>query len=107
MPLFYLITLILLQTEVPLKASREFEVITNYELRKKPDPEHPRIVFEEPEEKQKSSGTDLLPYLSVKVKVKRWLDDVTHIRIIDLNDKTRLKKKISSESIYELDMGFV
>jgi hypothetical protein len=108
MPLFYLFfTILLLQADVPLKASREFEVNTNYELRKKPEPEHPRIVFDKPEEKQKSSGTDLLPYLSVKVKVKRWPEDVTHIKIVDTKDKTHLKKKASDKGIYELDLGFV
>src|SRR5436190_23467669 len=98
MPLFYLLIIILIQTDIPLKASREFEVITNYELHKKPDAEHPRIVFEEPEEKHKSTGTDLLPYLSLKIKVKSWADGVTQIKITDHTSKLYLKKKTSDNS---------
>jgi hypothetical protein len=104
--MFLSLLLIFLQDQVPLKVSREFEVAAKYELKKKPAPDTPLIVLDQNVERR-SSDHDLLPYLTVNLKIKRWAGGVTQIRIIDIQGKTYLKKKPSEEGTYSLDMGFV
>ena len=99
--------LIFLQEVVPAKSNREFEISTKYELKKKPDNEPTKIVFEKPDERTKESGTDMLPYLIINLKVKIWHPDVTQIRVIDGEKKIHLKKKATDEGVYAWDMGFV
>jgi hypothetical protein len=107
MAVFYLfIALLIVQDQVPLKPLREFEIISNYELKKKPTPEHARIVFEQPEEK-KSTSTDMLPFLSIKLKVKKWTEGVTQVKVADNLGKVHLKKKPNDDGIFEFDLGYV
>src|SRR5690349_15639877 len=94
-----------IQSEPPLKPIAQFEVITNYDLRKKPETDNTKIVFERSEE-DKRSNVDLLPFISVTLKVKRWNPDVTHVKVVDQFGKQYLKKKVSDEGIYNFDMGF-
>jgi hypothetical protein len=101
------ILMLLFQDQILLKSSKEFDIITNYELRKKPEGEPNRIVFDRPEEQRKSSGTDLLPYLTLKLKIKKWGNEVTQIKITDSQGKMYLKKKPNESGEYSLDMGFV
>ena len=99
--------LIFIQDVISTKANREFEISTKYELKKKPDNEPTKIVFEKPDERTKESGTDMLPYLIINLKVKIWHPDVTQIRVVDGANKAHLKKKVTDEGTYAWDMGFV
>jgi len=103
---FFSLILIVLQTEVPLKPSRDFEVITNYELRKKPNMEPARIVFDQPSDK-KTVASDMLPFLSLKLIIKKWSPGVTQIKITDSRGAVHLKKKPNDDGIYSFEMGFV
>jgi hypothetical protein len=94
------------QDSAPLKPPSEFEIITNYQLKTKPAPENTKIVFDEGKEKMET-GSDLLPYLTIQIKVKRWKGFVEQIKIVDAMGKTRLKKKVTDSGIYDLDMGYV
>ena len=105
--IFFSFILLLFQEKIPFKPQKEFEIITNYELRKKPDAESSKIVFEQPEERRRSSGTDMLPYLSLKLKVKKWAPGVSQIKIADSQGKVYIKKKITNDSEYSFEMGFV
>lgn len=96
-----------IQDGIPLKSLSEFEVITNYQLKSKPGSDNPVVVFEGVEEKKKESGTELLPYLTIKIKVKRWKVEVEQIKVVDGSGKTHLRKKVNDSGIYELDMGYV
>lgn len=100
------VLLLLLQVTAPLKANREFEVTTQYELRKKPTADNPRIVFDAPESKRES-GTDMLPYLVINLKVKKWHPEVEQIRVVDDQNKVFLKKKVNDDGHYTWDMGYV
>ena len=93
------------QNDAPLKSTKEFEVSTKYELRKKPTSDDPKIVFETNETKR--SSTDLLPYLSLTLKIKKWASGVTQVRISDTQGKTYLRKKPSTDSSYPFEMGYV
>lgn len=105
--IFFPLILLLFQEEIPLKPMKEFEIITNYELRKKPDGESSKIVFEHSEERRRSTGTDMLPYLSIKLKVRKWASGVSQIKVADSNGKVYFKKKITSDSEYAFEMGYV
>jgi hypothetical protein len=105
MPLLLLLFLFW-QESTPLKPFKEFELKTNYELKKKPPVDQTKIVFEQPEEKR-SNSTDLLPFLSIELKVKKWASDVMQIKVIDALGKTILKRKPNDDGTYQFDLGFV
>jgi hypothetical protein len=104
--LIFLLISLLFQDQTPTKAAREFEITTKYELRKKPVSEQPKIVFEQ-KENNRESGTDMLPYLIINLKVKKWATDVEQVRVVDSNGKQFLKKKQTDEGLYTWDMGYV
>jgi hypothetical protein len=105
--LLFILLFAFLQDQTPTKPSREFEVSTKYELKKKPMTETPKVVFVTPEERTKESGTDMLPYLIINLKVKKWNQDVTQIRVVDSQGKIHLKKKVKDEDEFTWDMGYV
>ena len=105
MLIFWLLPL-LIQNQVLTKPSREFEISTKYEFRRKPDTES-KIVFTAPEQKEKESGTDMLPYLIINLTVKKWNNDVTQIRVVDSQNKQHLKKKPTDAGLYTWDMGYI
>lgn len=104
--LIFLLFGLLIQNEVPIKPGREFEISTKYELRKKPIGEAPKIVFEQ-KETSRESGTDMLPYLIINLKVKKWATDVDQVRVINSSGKQFLKKKQTDDGLYVWDIGYV
>jgi hypothetical protein len=94
------------QANPPLKPISQFDIITNYQLKKKPTSDNPTIVYEH-EEERKETGTDLLPYLIIQLKVKRWNPDVDRIRVVDGTNKMYLKKKANDSGVYDLDLGYI
>jgi hypothetical protein len=107
LPSFFLpLLFFLFQSDVPFKPNKEFEVNTKYELKAKPTSDDPQIVFETQENKR-TSGSDMLPFLTLNLKVKKWAAGVTQIRISDVQGKTYLKKKPSTDASYPFEMGYV
>lgn len=106
--LIFLLLPLFVQDHPPLKPSREFEITTKYELKTKPVTEDTKIVFVDPgtTSRPKETGTGLLPYLTITLKVKRWADDIETIKVIDASSKQHLKKK-ATDDIYSWDMGYV
>jgi hypothetical protein len=102
----FLLFSLLFQDQVPIKPAREFEITTKYELRKKPASDQPKIVFEQ-KENNRESGTDMLPYLIINLKVKKWATDVEQVRVVDSNGKLYLKKKQNDDGLYVWEMGYV
>jgi hypothetical protein len=94
------------QQDPPLKPTSQFDIITNYQLKTKPTSDNPKIVFER-EVETKETGTDLLPYLAIQIKVKYWKPDVEQIKVVDGLNKTHLKKKVNDSGVYDLDLGYV
>ena len=95
-----------LQANPPLKPTSQFEIITNYQLKKKPTSDNPIIVYESEEEK-KETGTDLLPYLIIQLKVKYWNPSVDQVRVVDGSNKILLRKKLNDSGVYDLDLGYI
>jgi hypothetical protein len=105
---YLLLTIILLlQDQITQKPNREFEITTKYELRKKPGPEANQVVFDRSEDSKRSNDSDMLPYLTLNIKIKKWAPGVAQIKITDSSGKIFLKKKPSDDGQYSLDMGFV
>jgi hypothetical protein len=104
--LIFILFSLFFQNQIPTKIAREFEISTKYELKRKPVTE-PKIVFEVPESREKESGTDMLPYLIINLRVKKWAAEVDQVRVIDANGKQYLKKKPTDEGLYSWDMGYV
>lgn len=102
----FLLFSLLFQDQVPVKPNREFEIATKYELRKKPVSDSPKIVFEQ-KENHRQSGTDMLPYLIINLKVKKWAADVEQVRVVDGSGRQYLKKKQTEDGLYTWDMGYV
>ena len=103
----YLLLFILLFQDSPtVKPTKEFEVKTDYQLKKKPTEEPIKIVFEKTEVKR-NSNTDLLPFLSINLKVKKWEASVTHVKAVDSQNKTIAKTKAGDEEIFRFDIGYV
>lgn len=105
--LFLLLLLPLFQSDPPKKAFAEFEITTQYELKKKPEVENTTIVLDGPERTKSDSGSDMLPFLTLTLKVKKWAFDVSQVRIVDNTNKTHLKKKWSEAGVYLWSPGFV
>jgi hypothetical protein len=105
--LIFLLLSIFFQDQTPSKHAREFEITTKYELRKKPVSDQPKIVFDPQQKPERESGTDMLPYLIINLKVKKWAPDVEQVRVVDGNGKQFMKKKQSDEGLYTWDMGYV
>src|SRR6185436_1140019 len=101
----FLLVFLWIQTEPFLKPAAQFEILTNYDLRKKPEADNTKIVFE-PSEETKRTNIDLLPFVSVTLKVKKWNPDVTHVKVVDQFGKPYLRKKVDDEGVYTFDMGF-
>lgn len=101
-----LLIVLLLQDNLPLKPTNQFEINTNYQLKKKLISENDKIVFDKKEVK-KETGTDLLPYLQIKLKIKRWHPDVDLVKVVDDGNKTVLRKKVNDDGLYDLDLGYV
>ena len=101
-----LLMLLLLQDNPPLKPTSQFDVNTNYQLKKKPSSDINKIEFEHKEQK-KETGTDLIPYLQIRLKVKYWHPDVDLVKAIDEGNKTVMRKKANDDGIYDLDLGYV
>jgi hypothetical protein len=106
MLIFWLLSF-LVQDLLATKPAREFEVTTKYELRRKPTSDNPRITFVDQIEKPRESGTDMLPYLIINLKVKKWNNDVTQVRVIDSENKVYLKKKPTDAGLYTWDIGYI
>lgn len=106
--LIFWLFLVLFQDQVPNKPAREFEITTQYELKQKPTDQN-KIVFVEPGQvdRPRESGTDMLPYLIINLRVKRWADDVEQVRVVDTFNKQHLKKKADDDAVYTWAMGYV
>jgi hypothetical protein len=108
--LFFILLPLFFQDQVKIKPSREFEITTKYELKKKPVNENTKIVFVDPAEnlkKERESGTDMLPYLIINLKVKKWNNDVTQVRVVNSSNKVYLKKKVTDDGLYSWEMGYI
>jgi hypothetical protein len=97
-------------TDVPLKASGEFEVNIDLQIKARPylpGSADPKIDFTETvgERAKKKSGP--LPYLALKIKFLKLSDREMRVRILDASGIMVYHKKSKEGSIIRLEMGFI
>jgi hypothetical protein len=104
----FLILLLLVgfQTEVPYKPSDEFQVNIDLKFKTKDSAYAPQSYNQNGERLDKVS-TFPLPFLNVSVTQIKAQSDEVKIVAFDSQGKSLLKKKISSDLVLHLQMGFV
>jgi len=101
-----ILAFVLLQ-DIPFKPKEEFEVKLDYQFKQRPlgDPNVVRLGETVKEYEQRSSNV-VLPYLILNVKMLRLEEEKMRLRVTtNLSDRT-LSKKVSSNDVVELDLGF-
>jgi hypothetical protein len=104
----FLILLLLVgfQTEVPYKPSDEFQVNIDLSFKTKESAYAPQSYNQSGERLDKVS-TFPLPFLNISVTEIKAQSDEVKIVAFDSQGKSLLKKKISSDLVLHLQMGFV
>lgn len=91
--------------EVPFKPSDEFEIKVDYELKDRPGADINTIQSGSIRTVQRTS-LGVLPYLVLHIKMLALPHGKTRIQIATNLDSRPSSKKVSVNSVYELDMGF-
>ena len=91
--------------EVPFKPGDEFEIKVDYEFRDRPGPDINTVQLGSIRKVQRTS-LGVLPYLVLHIKMLALPYEKTRMQVVTNLDSRAASKKISVNSIYELDMGF-
>ncbi len=99
---------LLLQQQVPYKASEEFKIELEYKFKPRPMTENSYIDLTETqrEKERRTSGGNPLPYLILHISFQKLSDKEIKFRCIDNNKKNKLSKKAELDRAYTLDLGF-
>lgn len=102
-----LISLFFLQ-DLPYKAKEEFDVKLNYQFKQRHQSASTSTVYldESQREKERRTSTDILPYLTINVKLLKVSEEEVRVRIENNLASRGVTKKISEGQIIPLDMGF-
>lgn len=101
MLIFLAIVLPILQNDVPFKASDEFELTMNYDLRTRPAPEGHKIDFE-----KSRIGIGPLPYLGLTLKSIKANPGEERVRIVNNYRDVVANKKLKPGFELSFDLGF-
>jgi hypothetical protein len=91
--------------EVPFKPNEEFEIKVDYQFKQRPAPDVNTVHIGSVGQLQRSN-LGVLPYLVLHIKVLALPHEKTRMAIITNLEGRPVHKKISVNSVYELDMGF-
>jgi hypothetical protein len=97
---------ILFFQDIPLKPKEEFEIKLDYQFKQRPqgDPNTVQLgVSPRPYDK---SGSGVLPYLILNIKVLQLRDEKMRMRITNNRSERPIIKKVSVNSEVGLDLGF-
>ena len=98
----FFIVVILLEQEVPYKASEDFDVTIDYQFKAYREEVHKDVDFSEQKKR-----TGLLPYLIAQVKIKNISQDEVRIRVISNDGNNAVNRKLIQDMILKVDFGFV
>jgi hypothetical protein len=103
-----ILSLLLLQEEVPYKPSEEFDLKMNFEFKDRGvDRDVNKIEMDltlKEYERKRASG--LLPYLYLNLKVLKQQPDEVRVKVIENHTKNVLNKKFDASTVLKLDLGF-
>lgn len=103
-----LLSLFVIQEDVPYKPSEEFDLKFNFEFKDRGvDRNVNKIEMDltlKEAEKRKASG--LLPYLYLNLKVLKQQPEEIRVKLVENNKKVVMNKKFDSSTVLKLDLGF-
>ena len=99
---------LLLQEQVPYKASEEFKIELEYKFKPRPMADNSYIDLTETqrEKERRNSGGNPLPYLILHISFQQLSAKEVKVRCMDNNNKNKLSKKAEVNREYTLDLGF-
>ncbi len=99
---------LLLQEQVPYKASEEFKIELEYKFKPRPMTDNSYIDLTETqrEKERRTSGGNPLPYLILHISFQQLSATEVKVRCTDNNKKNKLSKKAEVNREYTLDLGF-
>ncbi|MBS1545613.1 MAG: hypothetical protein JST14_18390 [Bacteroidetes bacterium] len=106
--LFWVIWLLVWQTNVPYKPNDEFHIEVDLQLKEKPPADQTTIEFADTKVERKNSNQGgPLPFLILHLKVIKLRDGEVRIRGINNKGNVVLTKKAVAGESYRLTLGYV
>ena len=90
--------------DIPFKPTDEFEVKLDYQFRQRPIGDHNTVNLSESTAQRTGSG--VLPYLVLNIKLLSLPHDKTRISITNNLNERPVFKRVTPTSVLELDLGF-
>ena len=91
--------------EVPFKPAAEFEIKVDYDFRDRPGPDINTVQLGSIRTVQRTS-LGVLPYLVLHIKMLALPHEKTRMQIVTNLDSRPMHKKVTVNSVYDLDLGF-
>lgn len=91
------------QDVVPFKPTEEFEVKLDYDFKARPTPDNNTVQLGN---QGGPYGTGVLPYLILRIKMLALPEERTRVRISNNLSARPVSRKVSENSVLELDLGF-
>src|SRR5450432_1166545 len=92
---------------VPFKASNEFEVKIDLQIKPRYTEQHTNTVEMTYNNQEKKRGTGLASYLEVKINLLKLSDQEVKAKIISATGSVVYNKKVKPGASIKLDIGFV
>ena len=106
MTCFLFLVVFSLFQEVPFKPNAEFEIKVDYQFKQRPASEVNTLHLGVAGRNLQRTSLGVLPYLVLHIKLLALPHEKTRMTIVTNLDGRAVYKKISVNSVYELDMGF-
>lgn len=102
----FILFLVILQTDVPLRSNDTFECKLNLSFRTKNYGQPPVVDYGETVgEREKRLSNSPLPYLKINLTFLQLLPEEVRMQVL-ANDEIFKNKKITQGEMFELDLGF-
>ena len=103
--LVFFVAFVFLQ-EVPLKPKEEFEIKLDYSFKPRPTTDHNTVNLDDPQKAFQKANTGVLPYLALEIKLLSLREEKMRMRISTNRGDRPVFKKVSVNSLIQLDLGF-
>jgi hypothetical protein len=100
-----ILTAILFQ-DVPFKPKEEFDIKLDYQFKQRPQADYNTVHLAESKNSGRNNSAGVLPYLVLNVAMLKLPEEKMRVQISKNIDNRPLNKKVSLNSILQLDLGF-
>jgi len=95
------------QSEVPYKASEEFELKVNYILKERPGIDRQTVEYDKStDDKIRNATAGPMPYLLVELKVLAISDQEFRVRVVNNEGDLLFNRKATAGTIIKIDWGY-